>query len=82
MRANPCCCALLPCHYSLHLPQLYTQVEAFASAINELQELGFQVNKEESELVYRGTAGVCACLCVCARLCISKRGCGWVRVGG
>ena len=37
--------------------QLYTQVEAFAAAINKLQELGFSVNTEESELVYRGTAG-------------------------
>jgi len=37
--------------------QLYTQVEAFAAAISKLQELGFKVNTEESELVYRGTAG-------------------------
>jgi hypothetical protein len=37
--------------------QLYTQVEAFAAAINKLRELGFNVNTEESELVYRGTAG-------------------------
>lgn len=39
------------------LLQLYTQVEAFASCISKLQELGLQVNVEESELVYRGTAG-------------------------
>jgi hypothetical protein len=38
--------------------QLYTQVEAFAAAINKLRELGFNVNTEESELVYRGTAGM------------------------
>lgn len=37
--------------------QLYTQVEAFAAAISKLQELGFKVNTEESELVYRGAAG-------------------------
>lgn len=37
--------------------QLYTQVEAFAAAISKLRELGFNVNTEESELVYRGTAG-------------------------
>jgi hypothetical protein len=37
--------------------QLYTQVEAFSSAISKLQELGLSVNVEESELVYRGTAG-------------------------
>lgn len=38
--------------------KLYTQVEAFAAAISKLQELGFKVNTEESELVYRGTAEV------------------------
>jgi hypothetical protein len=37
--------------------QLFTQVEAFSSAISKLQELGLSVNVEESELVYRGTAG-------------------------
>jgi hypothetical protein len=37
--------------------QLFTQVEAFSSAISKLQELGLAVNVEESELVYRGTAG-------------------------
>ncbi len=39
------------------LLQLYTQVEAFGAAISKLQELGLKVNVEESELVYRGTAG-------------------------
>jgi hypothetical protein len=39
--------------------QLFTQVEAFSSAISKLQELGLSVNVEESELVYRGTAGGC-----------------------
>lgn len=38
--------------------KLYTQVEAFASAIAKLQELGLKVNVEQSELVYRGTAEV------------------------
>eukprot|EP00775_Hariotina_reticulata_P002573 gene2573-2875_t len=37
---------------------LYTQVEAFASAISKLQELGLKVDVEQSELVYRGTAEV------------------------
>eukprot|EP00882_Tetradesmus_deserticola_P013844 GHRQ01014703.1.p1 GENE.GHRQ01014703.1~~GHRQ01014703.1.p1 ORF type:complete len:120 (+),score=48.37 GHRQ01014703.1:1002-1361(+) len=38
--------------------KLFTQVEAFSSAISKLQELGLNVNVEESELVYRGTAEV------------------------
>lgn len=33
--------------------QVYTQVEVFTSAIGKLQELGFSVNTEESELIYR-----------------------------
>ncbi len=41
--------------------QLYTQVEAFAAAISKLREMGFNVNTEESELVYRGTAGGLVC---------------------
>lgn len=41
--------------------QLYTQVEAFAAAISKLKEMGFSVNTEESELVYRGTAGAEGC---------------------
>jgi hypothetical protein len=37
--------------------QLYTQVEAYTAAIGKLQEMGFKVNIEDSELIYRGTAG-------------------------
>lgn len=33
--------------------QVYTQVEVFTAAISKLQELGFKVNTEESELIYR-----------------------------
>ncbi len=52
------CVSLCPCVLLLGvLPQLYTQVEAFSSAISKLQELGLKVNVEECELVYRGTAG-------------------------
>lgn len=48
----------------IHIPpnacpavQLYTQVEAYTAAIGKLQEMGFKVNIEDSELIYRGTAG-------------------------
>lgn len=54
---NPSCTGRLYLLLTLYCVQLYTQVESFASAISKLQELGLQVNVEQSELVYRGTAG-------------------------
>lgn len=55
------------------ITQLYTQVEDFGSAISKLQALGLQVNVEESELVYRGTAGEQAGATAAAKH--TRRGC-------
>lgn len=60
------------------IPQLYTQVESFASAISKLQELGLAVDVEGSELVYRGAAGAWrrrARTCKVAAVAAAAEGC-------
>lgn len=37
--------------------QVYTQADQFGSTVAKLRDLGFTINSEESELVYRPTAG-------------------------
>jgi hypothetical protein len=48
----------LPCLRFCFVPQVFTQVDSFASTMTALKDAGMKVNSEESELVYKGLADV------------------------